>query len=83
MSAVAGLDKLNVRVGEDEGAGLGREADEGIVCGREDERGHRDLVDDAGAGGAVVIVVGGAEIAISGNDLLIELANGTDGADAI
>ena len=39
-------------------AGFRKEADEGIVLGAEDERGNGDAVDDAGAGGAVVVVVG-------------------------
>ena len=83
VAAVTALDKVNVGIGEDARAGLRQETDEGIVFGAEDERGNGDAVDDAGAGGAIVVVVGVAEAAIARNDFLIELANGANRADAV
>lgn len=83
VAAMAALDKTDVGIGKDARAGIRIEADEGIVCGAKDERGNRDAVNDAGAGGAVVIVVGVAKAAIARDDLLVELADGANGADAV
>src|SRR6185437_12075071 len=44
--------------------------------------GHADAVDDAGAGDAVVVVVGVTEAAIGRDDLVVELANRADGPEA-
>ena len=82
VASVAGLDKGDVGIGEEARAGFRKEADERIVLRAEDERGNGDAVDDAGAGGAVVVVVGVAEAAIARDDLLVELADGANGADA-
>ena len=82
VAAVARLDKGDVGIQEDARAGFRGEADEGIVLGAEDERGNGDAVDDAGAGGAVVVVVGRVEAAIGGDDFLVELADGANGAEA-
>ena len=83
MAAMAALDKADVGVAEDARTGFRQEADEGIVFGAEDERRNDDAVDDAGAGGAVVIVVGIAEVAVARDDLLIEFADGANGTDAV
>ena len=83
VAAVAALDEMNVGVGEDARAGFRQETDEGIVFGAKDERGNGDAVDDAGAGGTVVVVVGIAEAAVARDDFLIELADGANGADAV
>ena len=74
MAAVRGFDKVDVRVGVDAGAGFGKDANEGIVLGMEDERGDSDTVEDAGGGGAVVVIGRVEESAIAGDDLVIEFA---------
>jgi hypothetical protein len=61
-----GLDKGDMRVGEELGAGLRQQADEGIVLALQNQRGHGDAVHHPGAGGAVVVVVGIAETRSSG-----------------
>ena len=83
VAAVAGLDKMDVGVGQQAGAGLGQDADEGVVLGVEDEGGDGDAVNDTGAGDAIVVVVGVSEAAIAGDDLVVEFAQGADRADAV
>src|SRR5271166_1770803 len=76
MPTVACLYKSDMRVGQDFGAGIRQQANEGIVLCVQDERGHSNTVNDTGARRAIVIVVGVTEIAVAGDDLVIELANG-------
>lgn len=82
MAAAERFNKSDIGIGENARPRLRRQADEGIVLGRENERGHGDTVDDASAGGAEIVVVGRAESAIGCDDLVIELADRADGADA-
>ena len=58
VASVARLDEVDVGIGNDPLAGFSKETDERIVLGAENERGNDNAVDDAGAGGAVVVVVG-------------------------
>ena len=83
VAAVTALEKVNVRIGENARAGFWQETDEWIVFGRKDERGNGHTVDDACARGAIVVVVGIAEVAVACDDFLIELADGANGADAV
>ena len=83
VASVAALDEADVGIGEDARAGFRRETDEGIVFGAEDERRNGDAVDDAGAGGAIVVVIGVAKAAVARDDFLIEFADGANGTDAV
>jgi hypothetical protein len=82
VAAVARLNEVDMGIGEDSLAGFGREADEGIVLGEEDERGNSYAVDDTRAGGAVVVVVCIAEAAVGSDDFLVEFADGAHRSDA-
>jgi len=75
VASVSRLHKGDMRIGEELGAGLGGEANEGIVLGAEDQRGHGDPVHHAGAGGAVVVVVGIAEMPVASHNFAIEFTN--------
>ena len=75
--------KVMLRVGVDLVAGLGGEADEGVVERVEDERGHGDAVDDARGGGAVVVVVCAGEAGVERGDAVVEVAEGTDAGGAV
>ncbi len=68
------LDKRDVRVGEQLGAGLRQQPDERIVERVQDKRGHGDAVDYACAGGAVVVVVSIAKAAVARHDLIVKFA---------
>ena len=82
VAALARLNKVDMRIGEDPLAGLWSETDKRIVLGEEHKRGHGNAVDDTSAGSAVVVVVCIAEAAIGSDDFLVEFADGADGADA-
>ena len=75
VAAVPGLDKRHIRVGLELGASIRKQANEGIILGVQHKRGNRYLVDHAGAGGVMVVVVGVAETPIAGHDLVVEFAN--------
>ena len=68
VAALARLNKVDMRIGEDPLAGLWSETDKRIVLGEEHKRGHGNAVDDTSAGSAVVVVVCIAEAAIGRND---------------
>ncbi len=74
VSAVGCFDEGDVGVGGDLCAGLGDEADEGVVECMEDEGGDGDAVEDAGGGGAVVVVGGAGEAGVEGGDAVVEVA---------
>ena len=78
VAAVRGFDEGDVGIGEDGSAGLGDEADEGVVEGVEDQGGDVDTAEDAGGGGAVVVVVRAGEAGVEGGDAVVELAQGAD-----
>jgi len=82
VAAMASFDKGDVRIGGEEGAGVGQEADKGIVLRTKDERGNRDLVYYSGTGGTIVIVIRAAEAAVGSDDPIVELADRSDAADA-
>ena len=69
-----GFDQGDGGVGSDERAALGRDADEGVVKGVQDEGGNGDAAEDAGGGGAVVVVVGALEAGVEGGDFFVEVA---------
>lgn len=81
VAPVAGFDKMDIRIGENANVRFRQEADEGIVLSTKNERGNGDAVDDTGAGGAVIVVVGVTESAIAGDDFVVELSDGADRAD--
>lgn len=82
VAAVAGFNKGDARIGEETGAGLGQNANKGVVLGMEDEGGNGNAVDDTGRGGAVIVVVGALETPVTGENFVVELADGTYRADA-
>ena len=83
VAAVRGFNEGDVRVGDDLGAGFHGKPDEGIVEGKEDERGHGDAVNDAGTGGAVVVVGGVLEVAVAGDDFVVEVAQRANASQAV
>ena len=58
VTAVTGFDKANVGIAADFGSSLWLQADKGVILSMENQGGNRYAVDDAGAGGAIVVVVG-------------------------
>ena len=84
MAAMLGLQQRDVRVGVRAcGERLGRDADEGIVERVQDQRGHGDAVDDAGGGGAEVVVLRGGEAGVERGDAVVELAQRADAGGAV
>ena len=83
MASLARLHKIDMRIGEQPRARLREKSDKRIVLREQNERRNGDAVDNAGAGGAVIIVVSISKAAVSSDDFLVELANGTHGADAV
>ena len=55
-----------------------RRRHERIVCGRQDQRRHADVLDHAQRAGAMVVVSGVAEAVMGGGVGLVELAHGPD-----
>src|SRR5438045_5357976 len=82
MASMRCLDHGDVPIGEDRGTSLGRKADKRIVEGAQDQGGRGDVIHYSSAGGAVVVVVGITETAVASNDLVVELAQGANGAES-
>ena len=82
VAAVTGFEEGDVRVGFDDGACLGGEADEGVVAGVDEERGDGDAIEHARGGGAVVVVVCGLKAGVECGDAVVELAQRADAGGA-
>ena len=61
----------------------GSQADEGVVLGMQDQGGHRNPVYHARAGSSVIVVVGVAKAPVAGNNLVVELADGSYRPDGL
>lgn len=77
-----GSDELDIAIAADGGIPKGVEGDEWIVLGGDDERGNANGGDVPGGGSAVVVVVGVAEAAMRGGDLVVEFADRADFIEA-
>ena len=74
VPSVPRLHKFDSPIGLDQLARLRKHANEGVVHGADDERGHVDAVHHARAGHAVVVIVGVLEAAIARHNLVVEFA---------
>ena len=83
VSAVFCLDQSDVGIGGDGLAGIGGEADEGIVEGVQDQSGHGDAMEDSGGSGAVVVIVRTGKTGIERGDAIVELAKRMDSCGAV
>ncbi len=82
MSAVGGFDVGDIWIRKDLFARRREHADEGIVCGVDDERGDGYFVDHVGGGGAGVVIVCAGKSAVVGGDAVVEVAEAFDSAHA-
>src|ERR1700742_3600109 len=78
VAALTRLDKGDVRVCDERGPRLGKHHDKGIVERVDDQGGYSEVSREDGAGDAVVVIVGIAEIAVARDDELVEVAHGAN-----
>ena len=71
MAAMERFNEGNAGIGQDLGSRFRKKADKRIVLRAENERGNGDAIDHAGAGGAVVVIIGVAKAAVRSYDLLV------------
>src|ERR1700757_3983861 len=82
MAAVRCLDESEIGIGGDLPTGFRNEMDERIVGGVQDEPGNRDAIHGIGGGGARVVVHGALKAAVVGGDLVVEVAQAPQAAQA-
>ena len=82
VAAMSGLDELDVGISQNASTRFRKEPDERIVLCAKNERGNGDAIDNAGAGCVVIVVVSVAKSAVSGYDLLVEVADRPNGTNA-
>src|SRR4029077_12255592 len=82
VAAVIGFDVGDVRIGGNAANRFRLHADEGIVCGVDDEGRDRDALDHVGGCGARVVVVGPGKSEIEGGDAVVEHAQAGNAAQA-
>src|SRR6266567_2042476 len=83
VSSMGGFDEMDVGIGKDFCAGLGGQSDERVIDREQDQRWHGDAIDHSRGGGSVVVIVGIAETAIAGDNLVVEFPKRADGANAL
>ena len=83
MTTIASLNEVDVGISGEFAARFWGDADERIVGGVQDQRGHADPIDDMRRRSSVIIVGNIAKTAVVGRDLVVELSQASEAAKTV